>query len=269
MSGFFTAAARGDEAWPVAQAEVLVVVSDFDGTLAEFSADPMNVPINAVATRALYDLAALAGTSVTILSGRDLAALGVVSGLQEPIALVGSHGAETSVGGPSPEQERQLADIAAVLEPIAARHEGAFVEVKPYHRVLHVRQVPDELAAELIDAAAAVDPGGLTRTFGKKVLEFGVTDITKGTWLAQEVSRQLGRLPQAAPAGTLGVVFLGDDRTDEDGFEALAQLPADERLVVETVKVGAGDTAATVRVEDVQAVGAYLRALADARLRRR
>jgi trehalose 6-phosphate phosphatase len=49
-------------------------------------------------------------------------------------------------------------------------------------------------------------------------------------------------------------VYVGDDTTDEDAFEALSDRPD-----AVTVRVGPGDTAARYRLDDVNAVIRYLR----------
>ena len=79
---------------------------------------------------------------------------------------------------------------------------------------------------------------------GKDVLELAVTDADKGTAL-----RRL-----AGELGAAGVLYLGDDVTDEDAFRALG---ADDV----TVKVGDGETAARHRVADLAGVRALLERL--------
>jgi trehalose 6-phosphate phosphatase len=78
------------------------------------------------------------------------------------------------------------------------------------------------------------------------VLELAVTDADKGSALL----RLRGEL------GAAGVLYLGDDVTDEDAFRALG----DDDV---TVKVGEGDTAAQHRVPDPEGALAALRRLAD------
>ena len=57
--------------------------------------------------------------------------------------------------------------------------------------------------------------------------------------------------------GAAAVVYLGDDRTDEDVFATLG--PDDAGI-----KVGEGETAARYRVADPQALAGVLAAFADA-----
>ncbi|WP_227658995.1 MULTISPECIES: trehalose-phosphatase [unclassified Corynebacterium] len=236
---------------PAARAPRLLVVSDFDGTLAGISEDPMNVPVQSSSIAALSALAGMPDTRVVILSGRDLAQLDVVCPTQPPILRVGSHGAEPEghEATLSPTQRTTLDALATELEALCEGVEGAFVEYKPYQRVFHYIRVRDEaLMRRLLDELAALDPRGTHVTWGKRVVEFSVSTATKGTWLREEIDRW-------RPDVT---VFLGDDTTDERGFEALGTGDL-------SVKVGSGDTAANTRVADIAEVGSMLDALARAR----
>ena len=151
----------------------------------------------------------------------------------------------------SPEQSAFLARAEAHIRDIMVRFPGANIEVKPFQRVLHVRGLSqqDPAAAQAaVDAALELDTGDFFRTLGKNVVEFSATASTKGTWLTQ-LRQQVG---------ATCVVFLGDDVTDEKGFAAL--MPDDVG-----VKVGAGDTAADLRLADIEAVADFLTQLAAAR----
>lgn len=230
----------------VAGAHTLLVVSDFDGTLAGFSTDAMHVPVNRESIGALMELGKLPGTQTAILSGRHLAGLTQVAGEVGEIELVGSHGAEGIVL--TAEQERLLDRVTAELEQLVDGIDGAFIEHKPVHRVLHYRKVAPELQAELVERARALATDGVHLTHGKCIEEFSVVDVTKGTWISQARERY------AANA----VVFLGDDFTDENGMRALG--PHDLG-----VRVGEGETLAHLRVPDTDAVEALLKELLQRR----
>lgn len=238
-----------------ARAATLLVVSDFDGTLAGFSTKATDVPINQRAVAALHRLAELPRTFVAVLSGRHLEGLKAASKLQEgPLVLVGSHGAESTAQACtlSPEQAAQLDEIharwSALIEQ-AGSPEGAFVEVKPFHRVLHVFAVADrEVAEQLMRQALAVEVPGVSLMPGKNIAEAACLEVTKGTWIAGERER----------TNPDTVVFIGDDTTDERGFAVLEQ----DDL---SVKVGPGATQARYRVEDIDAVADLLTELAAAR----
>ena len=71
----------------------LLVVSDFDGTLAGFDPDPYAVRAHPDSVAALRELAEMPGTTVGVLSGRHVAGLQRVCPLPAPVMMVGSHGA--------------------------------------------------------------------------------------------------------------------------------------------------------------------------------
>lgn len=237
----------------LAQAENLLVISDFDGTLAGFSTEPMNVPVNESGVQALGRLATLPGTTAGILSGRSLEQLDVVCPLRSPVLRVGSHGAEPE-GAPILLNDAQRAALDAAdaeLTQIAARAEGSFVERKPFQRVLHTRAVGDRaLAADMANAAltAGAQIPGIGVHEGKAVIELSVATATKGSWLREFMAA-------TTPDATL---FLGDDTTDETAFAVLAEPNIG-------VKVGHAETAANRTVAGISEVGHALEYLAEAR----
>jgi len=211
----------------------LLLASDYDGVLAPLVDDPSAaVPLPGV-PGVLARLAAVPGVTVAMVSGRGVDDLRTTSGFAGPYRWIGSHGAEF---------DRPLVDELATrrdavrdqLAPVVAGTAGARLEVKPASVAVHVRQVTDRAAgsALLEHVGSIVDPS-LTKKPGKDVLELAVTDADKGS--------ALRRMRDELDAD--GALYLGDDRTDEDGFRALE--PGDV-----TVKVGDGETAARYRVAD-------------------
>lgn len=239
----------------VARADLLVA-SDLDGVLAAFRDDPLAVrPV----PRSLAALRALAGhddVHVAVVSGRDLGTLRTLTGIdpQERIVLVGSHGAEFSAHAVSRELDeddaRRLAALREDLEGVVAAHPPTRIEYKPASIGLHVRGLPTDVqeAALAAGAEAAGRHAGITVIPGKGVMEAGVLDADKGTAL----------LALAGALGSQGVLYLGDDVTDERAFEALGSLPHSL-----TVKVGEGATAATHRVADTSEVADLLTLLSE------
>lgn len=224
----------------------LLVASDYDGVLAELVDDPSAaVPQDGVAD-VLARLAAADGVTVALVSGRGVEDLRTTSGLDGPFRWIGSHGAEFD--GPL---QHDLADRRDVLRdqlaPVVAGVPGARLEVKPASVAVHVRQVADRAVgtALLEHVRSIVDPS-LTSKPGKDVLELAVTDADKGSAL-----RRL-----RADLGAAVALYLGDDRTDEDGFRALEDGDI-------SVKVGEGDTVARYRVADPAAALGALEFLAE------
>jgi len=222
----------------------LLVCLDFDGTLAELDPDPYAVRMHPDAEAAIRRLAAIRDTEVAILSGRHIAGIKQVLPADLPVTIIGSHGAEP---GPalSDQDRAYLDDIENQLNTLAT--DGAYVEVKPYQRVLHVAQVHDrDVAATILAAANAIETHGRPKTQGHNVVEFSAVEITKGTWL-NAYKRAFDR-----------TIFAGDDDTDEHAMAVLG----DNDL---GIKVGTKPSRATRRVPNVDAMAQLLTQLADER----
>ena len=227
----------------------LLVASDYDGVLARLRDVPGEAVPEPWAPELLARLAGVEGVTVAMVSGRGVDDLRATSGFGEPFRFVGSHGAETDEGlDPAVAAERDL--LVDALGPLVDAVDGARLEVKPAAVAVHVRTVPDSAAATaLLERAAAAAGPHHTAKPGKDVLELAVTDADKGTAV----------LRLADQVGADGVLYLGDDVTDEDAFTALATRPGSA-----SVKVGPGDTAASVRVADLDGVRDLLEELARA-----
>jgi trehalose-phosphatase len=239
-----------------AAAPVLLVATDFDGVLAPFDADPMNATPVAGSIDTLRSLARLPGVHVAVVSGRDLGTLRALTGItdDEPIVLIGSHGAESSsravreameAAAVTPDDEVTLAELRTDIETLVKEHHPeAGIEYKSAAVVVHVRGLPREVGdAAIADARrVALDHPGVKVLKGKSVLELSVSHADKGSAVTA-----LGR-----HVGAVARVYLGDDVTDEDAFMRMRR-PEDV-----TVKVGTGSTAARYRVDDEPAVAALL-----------
>jgi trehalose 6-phosphate phosphatase len=223
----------------------LLLASDYDGVLARLRDDPAAAVLEPGVGDLLSRLAAVDGVTVALVSGRGVEDLRTTSGLSGPFRWVGSHGAEFD--GPLADELAGRRDaLADALRPYVAAVPGARLEVKPASVAVHVRTVADPAAGERLLADVAAGPGagaGLTAKPGKAVLELAVTDADKGSALVR----------LATELGAAGVLYLGDDVTDEDAFRAV---PGGV-----TVKVGAGPTAARHRVDDLATVRALLERL--------
>ncbi len=232
----------------------MLVCSDFDGTLSPIVTRPEDAAPLPGIDALLEQLANSDQTEVAVVSGRSLADLKALSGLTDPIVLVGSHGGEFETGfavAVSTQQADLLAQLDAALTQLTAGVPGAHLERKPISIAVHVRQA-DRPDADRVLAAVREGPAvwpGVHVTAGKEVLELAVQQVSKGSAIA---ALRDGFDRQAT------VVFVGDDVTDERAFESLA--PADVG-----VKVGPGPTAAQYRVDSVESVRALLALLAALR----
>jgi trehalose-phosphatase len=195
-----------------------LICLDYDGTLSEIVSDPDAATLVDGAAEALGHLAEQC--PVAILSGRDLADIRERVGVPG-IWYAGSHGFE--LVGPDGSYHHQQAAAAAVgvLEDAAARLRdelsripGARVEHKRLAVAVHYRNVAAEQVAEVI--AATHRHGrrhGLRVTSGRRVVELRPDiDWDKGTALAW-IRDQVGQSGRVLP------IYIGDDLTDEDGFD--------------------------------------------------
>ena len=237
----------------LARVPVLLVACDYDGTLAPIVEDPSEAWPDPDGVVALRNLADLPGTHVCLVSGRALSDLRTLSGLEPPVRMIGSHGSEFDAGftveldAGQTALRRELLDRA---ESLAARFPGSRIEPKPAGLAFHVRQVPEDRRPAAEDAARS-ELGGLAGVHlreGKCVVELAVVETDKGS--ALEVLR--------ARVGASAVLFLGDDRTDEDAFALL-------RGPDVGVKVGEGESRAVVRLSGPRAVARALARLAELR----
>jgi trehalose 6-phosphate phosphatase len=223
----------------------LLLASDYDGVLARLRDDPAAAVPEPAVVPLLARLAAVEGVTVALVSGRGVEDLRTTSGLSGPFRWVGSHGAEFD-GPIAGELAGRRDALAATLRPLVDAVPGARLEVKPASVAVHVRTVADPAVGERLLAEVAAGPGadaGLTAKPGKAVLELAVTDADKGSALVQ----------LATELDAAGVLYLGDDVTDEDAFRALPDAV--------TVKVGEGGTAARHRVADLAGVQGVLERL--------
>jgi trehalose-phosphatase len=243
----------------------LLVALDFDGVLAPIVQDPDAARPLPRSAAALAVLAGLDGVHLALVSGRTLHDLLRYAAPPPSVALVGSHGAQVAdehghdvglAASLDPQARDLLARASAALHAIAATHPGTFVEDKPAGTVLHTRRAGRD-AAEAAARAAVDGPGswpGVHCVPGKEVVDLSVVDVTKGSALhALRVA-----LGPALASG--GVLYVGDDVTDEFAFAVLDDAAGDV-----TVKVGDGATAARHRIADPESVADLLERLVHLR----
>lgn len=214
------------EDWRAARARAggMLLALDFDGTLAPIVPIPADAALLPAAQSALRALVARADTRVAVVSGRALADVRARVGLAG-VYYAGNHGLE--IEGPDIERihpeavaaVKLIADCTATLRGQLAEYPGVLVEDKHLTLSVHFRMVSDPALEEEIVArvmASCGDRAGLRLTAGKKVVEVR-PDV------AWDKGRATRFLVDAVLArnGAAPVVYIGDDRTDEDAFRAL------------------------------------------------
>ena len=223
-----------------ASADLLLVASDYDGTLSPIVDDPSEAIPENRALAALRSISERQGTRCLIVSGRSVEALVGFVGRSDNIGLIGNHGAD------APRSSQDVAAVEAItaaLDEIAGDIEGVLVEGKPTGAALHYRHAMDK--AEAAGRARTVANQFNARIIeGKMVVEMSVGRGDKGTAL-DTVRRS---------SGADVVIFFGDDVTDETAFAILGEGDIG-------VKVGEGATLARYRVSDPREVADALEAL--------
>ena len=247
------------------------VCLDYDGTLSAIVADPDAARLVDGAEQTLARLAERC--PVAILSGRDLA------DIRDRVALpglwyAGSHGFETVAPDGTYRQNDEAAAAVPVLERAAAELrekladiKGSRVEHKRFAVAVHYRDVA---ASDIGDVVASTYRIGrrehLRVTNGRKVVELRPdVDWNKGTtlaWILGQIAGAGG--PATSKPGGGGPpmpIFIGDDLTDEDAFDAVK---ADGiGILVRHTEDGDRPSAARFTLEDPGQVCRFLDRVAD------
>lgn len=269
----------------VAARPPLLLVIDFDGTLAVGSRDPAVARIESLAQRALRRLAGIAAArperlAVAVLTGRvvaDVAARVRVGGIE----YLGDHGLEHGrlrrgaraehlvvTTDPAFDVHRDTAEtLAAGVSAELGSPPWLFVERKGPSVAFHVRQADDVPAARAA-VVAAIDTverrlglvHGLGHYRGRSVVDLRPRD-------AGGKREAVERLIARDKAGAVAV--LGDEMSDIDAFQAVVAARAKGRITGVTIAVhGASRPApaelldlADLRLAGAHEVGRWLAAL--------
>jgi trehalose 6-phosphate synthase/phosphatase len=237
----------------------LALLLDFDGTLARLVDDPARAEIPAAARTALARIARADRTLVAVISGRGLGDIRARVGLHG-LVYAGNHGLEMSGPGwtwthtGAAGAREALAAALAALRARLRRVPGMLIEDKGLSASVHYRRTPaprvEEVRVAVLEEVTRVAGSGLTVRRGKQVLEIRpAVDWDKGAAARWLLARTFG---DSWPS-TTAAIYIGDDRTDEDAFMALA----DDAM---TVRVGTGSapTAARYAVRNVDDVYRFL-----------
>ena len=227
---------------PVALAKPALFL-DLDGVLAPLAPTPDAVGPDDRRTDVLKRLTDRLHGRVAIVSGRTLGEIDRISD-GAARAASGVHGLQRRRGdgsfanrAPDPAVRR----VVAAFDAFAADRPGVIVEDKELAAGLHYRQAPGASADALALAAALAQETGLALQPGSMVLELKTPGTDKGAALTAFMAE--------APFKGAIPIMVGDDLTDEHGFEAA------EALGGFGVLVGPErPTAARYGLEDVAAV---------------
>jgi trehalose 6-phosphate phosphatase len=221
--------------------------TDIDGTISQVARVPSEAVVGDLPRASLRSL----GSSISIvgaITGRGASDASSMLGLEGTV-VIGNHGYERLQGGERLIHPSALGSRASVatctrllLDIVDATPQLAsvVVENKDLSASVHYRLVEDQgrtvdLLRQLVGAIAELHE--LNVTDGKLVYEIRPRAlVNKGTAI-HDISVELG---------LAGVVYLGDDVTDVDAFQALTALRSPE---IDTISVGivSDETHAIVR----------------------
>jgi len=198
---------------------------DLDGTLAAIAARPQDVRPDPRRTRLLENLNSGLGGRLAVVTGRTLTDVDrILEGRVTCVAAV--HGlVRRDCDGVlhEPEPHPELGRVARALRAFALRDSGLIVEEKGQSVALHFRLARNQGPAARALARQLAAETGLSLQDGDMVEELRTPGPTKGDSIRAFMQDPL--FAGAAP------VFVGDDITDEHGFEAVARLGGQAVLV--------------------------------------
>jgi trehalose 6-phosphate phosphatase len=180
----------------------VVLVTDFDGTLADVVPDPDQAAARPDALEALQELVPLLADVIVLSSRkpRELESLVPVSGVR----LIGDSGLALPRHAQKEALERFNSEASHLLQGV----HGAWIEVKPASTTVHFRNTGMSGAAMLALLTPLLDGARLAAAPGRKVIEVHAPQSGKGSALA-------ALLPGLDPGG---VVCFGDDENDRSLF---------------------------------------------------
>jgi trehalose 6-phosphate phosphatase len=198
-----------------------LLMLDYDGTLAPFVDErDRAVPYPGV-RQALHTLRYRDSTRLVIISGRAVADLRPLLGIDPLPELWGSHGwerlhADGEYEGPdfSATVRDQLDDEWSWLQ---SSFDSTQLERKPASVAVHWRGIPDDSRRAMErEVRGRWEASRMAGIFNLHAFDGGLELRVAGTSKADAVRTLLDETPEETPAA-----YLGDDHTDEDAFAAL------------------------------------------------
>lgn len=247
------------------------VFLDYDGTLTPIVDRPEDAIISESMQRAVRDLAERC--TVCVVSGRDRRVVQELMGLDNLI-VAGSHGFDIWSPDEGTIEHEMGSEFGDVLEEAKARLraevepiEGSLIEPKSASVAVHYRLVAEAerpRVKQVVDELLREHPDELKVTPGKMVFELQPKiDWNKGKAVLYLIEALGLDREDVVP------IYLGDDITDEDAFEALGEAPAggNKRGIgifvgsADDPEVGGRTTHAEYVLDSVEEVGGFLEQL--------
>ncbi|MGE8538647.1 MAG: trehalose-phosphatase [Acinetobacter sp.] len=231
---------------PVIYSDKTVLFLDIDGTISEFHPDPAKSIIKAETLNTLKELQQY--IELVLVTGRSIVqAQQLIYPFDWNIA--GSHGLELRYQSHLSNLINLNSEELELLKNYIAEHGAELpqvrIEIKDYSVALHFREHPSlEAAVHTFALDCLTHFQAFELKAGKFVFELVPKGANKGS--AIQTITQHSQLRDHYP------IFIGDDLTDEAGFQVINTLKGC------SIKVGAGSTVAQHRLENVTQVQAFL-----------
>lgn len=234
--------------------ETVALFLDIDGTILDIAPVPEAVKVPDGLSAALSTLYKALNGALAIVSGRSIRQ---IDQLFKPLVLpaTGEHGFQMRRIPHEKIELLQPPTALNLLRPgvteLARQMPGVIPEYKTGTIAIHYRQVPKQAVPlrEALDKMVEPYAQDYAIQTGKMVYEIKPRGVDKG--------RAITQMMMAPPFESRVPVFLGDDDTDEHGFEAV------RRLNGRAVHVGAGHPAADTALANPAQVRAWLARLAE------
>lgn len=232
---------------------------DYDGTLVTIKKIPSQARITEAVKRIIHSLTKKTNIKICIISGRELNDLKKMVGLKK-IIYGGNHGFKISFLNRKIYIKKvrnsiyiKLNELKNIIKKEFGKEKGVLFENKKEIFGLHYRMVPRQKQAVIIEKIKnLIKPYKkfLKLKYGKKVIEiFPDVDINKGR-AVKIILKKFNKKRIFYP------VYIGDDITDEDAFEALKANGL-------TVCVGKKKTKAEFYLKNVKEVKKFLKLIED------
>ncbi|MDP4222379.1 MAG: trehalose-phosphatase [Bacteroidota bacterium] len=231
-----------------------LILLDFDGTLVDFTTDPVTTRPSKELLELLEKLASGPQNQLIIISGRKQDEIDRLVG-HLPIDILAEHGAfirENSHWKTLLNCSTDWKDeVQSVMEKYKEITSGSFIEEKIYSLAWHYRKSQPgtgeaNAKAMIRELDKIVSEQHIKILRGKKVVEIIGENINKGVATQYLINRNKYDF----------ILAIGDDITDEDMFRILIN-----NSHAFTVKIGKGDTFARYRLNNNQQVMHLLKRL--------
>jgi trehalose 6-phosphate phosphatase len=201
-------------AWPPMPAAPALFL-DIDGTLLDIAESPDRVVVPTSLVGDLQRASAALGGALALISGR---AIETIDRLFEPLRLpaAGQHGLQLRYAPNAPVVIVKCVDLSALRQQImpVTGIPGIQIEDKGQSIAIHYRRARTDvlrLQRWVADVVARTD-AEMEIIRGRRVIEIKPAGVNKAT--------AVGNFMELPPFSGRRPVFIGDDKTDEDGFKA-------------------------------------------------